>query len=79
MENVDTDQSEVKVPQTTLAFETDNISELRLFLKNLHVSYRDQTLENERIKSENYGLKKRNDHLEAELLFMLETKRERDK
>ena len=72
------DTSEVKVPLTTQAFNTDNISELRIFLKSLHVSYRDQTLENERIKSENLSLKKRNDFLESELVTMLETQKERD-
>ena len=43
---------ESKVPHSTFAFDTEDITELRLFLKNLHVSYRDQTLENERLKSE---------------------------
>ncbi|KAK1399122.1 hypothetical protein POM88_008985 [Heracleum sosnowskyi] len=42
-----------KVPLTTYAYDTDNISELRIYLKSIHVIYRDQTLENERIKSEN--------------------------
>ena len=51
------ESSENKVPLTTYAYDTDNISELRIYLKNIHVSYRDQTLENERIKSENLGLK----------------------
>lgn len=69
---------EEKVPQTTFAFDTDDISELRKFLKCMHVSYRDQTLENERIKIENEDLKKRNDHLEAELILMLEIQKERD-
>lgn len=38
----------------------------------MHVSFRDQTLENEKIKFENNELKKRNEHLEAELIYMLE-------
>ncbi|KAL8091027.1 hypothetical protein AgCh_040209 [Apium graveolens] len=42
----------VNADTTTLAFDTDDIHELRLFLKSLQVSYRDQTLENNRIKSE---------------------------
>ncbi|KAL8155260.1 hypothetical protein AgCh_000583 [Apium graveolens] len=65
MENADieADNTELKVPQNTLAFDTDDIHELRLFLKSLHVSYRDQTLGNNRIKSENSELKKRNVYL----------------
>ncbi|KAK1379814.1 hypothetical protein POM88_026558 [Heracleum sosnowskyi] len=51
------DESENKVPLTTYAYDIDNISELRIYLKSIHVSYRDQTLENERIKSENLKLK----------------------
>ncbi|KAL8119287.1 hypothetical protein AgCh_016714 [Apium graveolens] len=80
MENADdeAENSKLKVPQTILAFNTNDIYELQLFLKTLHVSYRDQTLENNRIKSENSELKKRNDHLEIELLLMLEIQKERD-
>ncbi|KAL8148613.1 hypothetical protein AgCh_005826 [Apium graveolens] len=80
MENAETEAGmvELKVPQTTLAFDTDNICELRLFLKSLHVSYKDQTLENNIIKSENSKLKKMNDHLEIVLLSMLEIQNERD-
>lgn len=33
------------------AYDTDNISELRLFLKQLHISFKNQILEIERIKS----------------------------
>ncbi|KAL8109718.1 hypothetical protein AgCh_025716 [Apium graveolens] len=69
---------ELKVPQTTLTFDTDDIYELRLFPKSLHVSFRDQTLENNRIKSENSVLKKMNDHVEIELFSMLEIQKERD-
>ncbi|KAL8092061.1 hypothetical protein AgCh_034371 [Apium graveolens] len=35
--NAQTDNVELKVPQFTLAFDTDDIYELRLFLKTLHV------------------------------------------
>ncbi|KAL8120100.1 hypothetical protein AgCh_017285 [Apium graveolens] len=38
----------------------------------------DQTLENARIKTENFDLKNRNDHLKGEFIFMLETQKERD-
>ncbi|KAL8155122.1 hypothetical protein AgCh_000496 [Apium graveolens] len=74
---IEADNVELKIPQTTLAFDTDDIHELRLFRKSLHVRYRDQTLEDNRIKNENSELKKRNDHLEIEL-FMLEIQKERD-
>ena len=76
--NEDSEVSESKVPLTTHAFDTDDISELRIFLKSMHVSYRDQTLENERIKTENAQLLKRNDFLEKELVMMLEVQKERD-
>ncbi|KAL8104510.1 hypothetical protein AgCh_028654 [Apium graveolens] len=81
MENTDVeaDNVELKEPQTVLTFDTNDIYELKLFLKTLHVSYRDQTLENNGIKSENSELKKRNDHLDFELLSMLEIQKERDK
>ncbi|KAK1365855.1 hypothetical protein POM88_041416 [Heracleum sosnowskyi] len=74
----ETESSENKVPLTTYAYDTDNISELRIYLKNIHVSYRDQTLENERIKSENLSLKERNKFLERELENMKQTQKERD-
>ncbi|KAK1378640.1 hypothetical protein POM88_025384 [Heracleum sosnowskyi] len=72
------ESSENKVPLTTYAYDTNNISELRIYLKSIHVSYRDQTLENERIKSENLGLKERNKFLEKELVNMQQVKKERD-
>ena len=75
--DVEADNAELKVPRTALTFDIDDIYELILFLKTLHVSYRDQTLEN-RIKSENSKLNKRNDHPEIELLSMLEIQKERD-
>ncbi|XP_063948084.1 uncharacterized protein LOC135152180 [Daucus carota subsp. sativus] len=69
---------ETKVPHSTLSFNTEDITELRLFLKSLHISYRDQTLENERLKSEVLDVKKNNDYLEKELVQMLEVQKERD-
>ncbi|KAL8155955.1 hypothetical protein AgCh_001127 [Apium graveolens] len=56
--------AESKVPQTTYAFHTHNINELRRYLKTMFVSYRDQTLTCERLTSENLAFKKRNDFLE---------------
>ncbi|KAK1396498.1 hypothetical protein POM88_006361 [Heracleum sosnowskyi] len=72
------DSSENKEPLTTYAYDIDDISELRIYLKSIHVSYRDQTLENERIKSENLGLKERNKFLEEKLVNMQQVQKERD-
>ncbi|KAK1384246.1 hypothetical protein POM88_021981 [Heracleum sosnowskyi] len=72
------ESSENKVPLTTYAYDTYNISELRIYLKSIHVSYRDQTLENERIKAENLGLKDRNKFLEGKLENMKQIQKERD-
>ncbi|KAL8156039.1 hypothetical protein AgCh_001205 [Apium graveolens] len=69
---------ELKVPQTTYAFNTNDITELRLYLKTMFISYKDQTLTCERLTSENLAFKKRNDYLEKELVFLHQTKKERD-
>ena len=69
---------EEKVLSTVFDFDTNNVSELRSFLKSLHISFRSQSLENARILSEMSEVRKRNDHLEAELLFMQEVQRECD-
>ncbi|KAK1360616.1 hypothetical protein POM88_045090 [Heracleum sosnowskyi] len=74
----ESETSENKVPLTTYTYDTDNISELRIYLKSIHVSYRDQTLENERIKSENLNLRERNKFLEEELVNMQQVQKERD-
>ncbi|KAK1364807.1 hypothetical protein POM88_040368 [Heracleum sosnowskyi] len=68
-----TDESAVpddKVLNTVFDFDTDNASELRRFLKSLHISFRSQTAENTRILSEMSELRKRNEHLETEFSFM---------
>ncbi|KAK1362941.1 hypothetical protein POM88_038502 [Heracleum sosnowskyi] len=59
-----------KVLNTVFDFDTDNASELRHFLKSLHISFRSQTAENSRILSEMSELRKRNEHLEAEFSLM---------
>ncbi|KAK1379515.1 hypothetical protein POM88_026259 [Heracleum sosnowskyi] len=61
-----------KVPNTVFDFDTDNASELRRFIKSLHISFRSQTAENARILSEMSELMKRNEHLKAEFSFMQE-------
>ena len=70
--------AELKVPQTTYAFHTDDITELRLYLKTMFVSYRDQTLTCDRLTSENHAFKERNKYLEKELEILTQTQKERD-
>ncbi|KAL8093077.1 hypothetical protein AgCh_035094 [Apium graveolens] len=70
--------AESKVHQTTYAFHTDDINELRRYLKTMFVSYRDQTLTYERLTSENLALKKRNEFLEKELVMFHQTQKDRD-
>ncbi|KAL8099408.1 hypothetical protein AgCh_031882 [Apium graveolens] len=70
--------AELKVPLSTLAFDTDNITELRPYLKTIFISYRDQTLTCERLTSENLVFKKRNDYLEKELVMFHQTQKDRD-
>ncbi|KAL8146362.1 hypothetical protein AgCh_004198 [Apium graveolens] len=80
MANVDssTETAKLKVPQITYVFHTDDITELRLYLKTMFTSYRDQTLTCERLTSENLAFKNRFDYLENELVFLHQTKKERD-
>ncbi|KAK1397405.1 hypothetical protein POM88_007268 [Heracleum sosnowskyi] len=59
-----------KVLNIVFDFDIDNASELRRFLKSLHISFRSQTAENSRILSEMSELRKRNEHLEAEFSHM---------
>ncbi|KAL8123054.1 hypothetical protein AgCh_011145 [Apium graveolens] len=70
--------AEIKVPQTTYAFHTDDINELRRYLKTMFVSYIDQTLTCERLTSENLAFKKRNNFLEKELVMFHQTQKDRD-
>lgn len=45
-----------KIPQTSFAYGTDNISKFRLFLKQLHTRFKNQTLENDIIKCKMSGM-----------------------
>ena len=45
---------------------------------SLHVSFKSQTLDNIRHENEISDIKKRNDYVESELVFMLEIKKEKD-
>ncbi|KAL8148691.1 hypothetical protein AgCh_005883 [Apium graveolens] len=80
MANADSssDAAELKVPQITYTFHTDDINELRRYLKTMFISYRDQTLTYERLTSENLAYKKRNDYLEKELVMFHQTPKDRD-
>ena len=49
-----------KVPQNAYSFDTDNLFELKSFLKSLHISFKSQSLENTRLINEMTELKKRN-------------------
>ena len=68
-----------KVHSTVYDCDLNSVSELRCFLNSLNTSFRSQSLENSRLTSEINDLKKRNDHLEAELVFMIETQKECEK
>ena len=70
---------ETKVQNLIFDFDTENISELRLFLKSLHISFKSQSLENTRILSELSVVKERNNQVEAELLCMKGVQAECDK
>ena len=60
-----------KVHTTNYNGDLNSVSEMRCFLNSLHTSFRSQSLENSRLISEANELKKRNDHLEVELIFLL--------
>ena len=49
-----------KVPQNAYSFDTDNLSELKYFLKSLHISFESQSIENSRLINEMIELKRRN-------------------
>ena len=68
-----------KVHTTNYNCDLNSVSELRCFLNSLNTSFRSQSLENSRLINEANELRKRNDHLEAELIFLLEIKKECDK
>ena len=60
-----------KVHTTNYNCDLNSVSELRSFLNSLHTSFRSQTLENTRLINEVSELRKRNDHLESELIFLI--------
>ena len=68
-----------KVHTTNYNCDLNSVSEIRCLLNSLNTSFRSQSLENSRLISEANELKKRNNHLEAELIFLLEIKKQCDK
>ena len=68
-----------KVHTTNYNCDLNSVSEMKCFLNSLHTSFRSQSLKNYRLISEANELKKKNDHLEAELIFLLEIQKECDK
>ena len=70
-ENQTTDESSTdKTQEPIYNFDIDNTYRLKSFLKSLHLSFKTQTLENTRLRSEIEECKKRNDFLEGELVMM---------
>ena len=55
-------------------FDIDHMYKLKYFLRLLHVSFKTQTLENTRLRSEINECKKRNNFLESELVVLNELK-----
>ena len=81
MENADETKAATsdKVHSTVYNCDLNSVSELRCFLNSLNTSFRSQSLENSRLISESNELKKINDYLEAELVLLLEIKKECEK
>ena len=68
-----------KVPQNCYSFDIDNMSELKSFLKSLHMNFKSQSLENARLIYEMTDLKKRNKFLESELVCLNQVQKECEK
>ncbi|KAL8118026.1 hypothetical protein AgCh_015791 [Apium graveolens] len=68
--------SEPKVQTPFFSFDTENISELKYILKSLHGSFKNKTLENDRLITEIKTLKSRNDQLEFDLIHQIDLKKE---
>ena len=68
------DSSTFKVQEPIYNFDINDIYRLKSFLRSLHVSFKTQTLENTRLRSEINECKKRNNFLESELVVLNELK-----
>ena len=68
-----------KVPQNSYSFDTDNMYELKSFLKSLHINFKSQSLENARLINEMTDLEKSNKFLESELVCLKKVQEECEK
>ena len=68
------DSSTPKVQESIYNFDIDDMYKFESFLRSLYVSFKTQTLENTRLRSEIDECKKRNDFLESELVVCNELK-----
>ncbi|KAL8088262.1 hypothetical protein AgCh_038152 [Apium graveolens] len=68
--------SEPKVQILFFSFDTENIFELKSILKSFHGSFKNKTLENDRLITEIKTLKSRNDQLESDLIHQIDLKKE---
>ena len=64
-----------KVPQNIYSFDIDNMSDLKSFLKSMHINFKSQSLENARLINEMTDLKNRNEFLEGELACLKKLKK----
>ena len=75
----DASQIAEKVPQNIYNFDTDNMSDLKSFLKSMHINFKCHLLENARLINEMTDLKNRNEFLELELTCLKEVQEECEK
>ena len=67
------------VPQNSYSFDNDDMSELKSFLKSLHINFKSHSLENYRLINGMTDLKKRNEFLESELVCLKRIQKEYEK
>ena len=65
-----------KVPQNIYSFDTNNMSELKSFLKSMYINFKSHPLENARLINEMTDLKNKNEFLEGELACLKEVQEE---
>ena len=65
-----------KVSQNIYSFDTDNMSDLKSFLKSMHINFKSQSQENARLINEMTDLKTRNEFLESKLVCLKEVQEE---
>ena len=65
-----------KASQNIYSFDTYNMSDLKSFLKSMHINFKSQSLENAMLSNEMTDLKTRNEFLEYELICLKEVQEE---